>query len=189
MAMRLSSSLASPIEPASATMRPVSVCGKPSGPISPLMLADSGVSIRELAIAETRGQQKVARRDAAGFELDFAEALAGRRDRGRKIPTAVPGLSEPMVTSTPPRGRSTPRLMSWNVQCLPVRASSTVRLPFLRPSSRRSWPSRPVSPMPSIQDNSAAKTSRARRDGTAGVGGRIDRGRGAAGFAIARGRS
>ena len=47
--------------------------------------------------------------------------------------------------------------MSRNVQCLPVRASSTVRFPFLSPSSFRSWPSRPVSPIASIQDRNAGK--------------------------------
>ena len=73
------------------------------------------------------------------------------------------GLDEPTLTSTPPPcSRVALKLMSRNVQCLPVRASSTVRFPFLSPSSFRSWPSRPVSPIPSIQDRNAAKTSRAR---------------------------
>ena len=159
MAMRPLSSLASLIEPASATMRPDKACGTPSGPISPLTRADSGISVfrlpsprraaRKRSLAKTRRASSSTLRKP--FRVGVIEAVS---THGRA------GLSEPTVsTMPPPCGRSTLRLISWKVQCLPVRSSSTVRLPFLSPSSRKSWPSSPVSPMPSIQDNSAARIS------------------------------
>ncbi len=145
-------------------MRPASVCGSPSAPITPLMLADSGKSVTKLplptraasirSLASTRRASSATLRAPLPIGVIEAEIAHGRSR-----------LSEPMVTSTPPCARSTLRLMSLKVQRLPVRASSTVRLPLLSPSSRNSWPSRPVSPISSIQDNSAAKTSRAWRGG------------------------
>ncbi len=72
--------------------------------------------------------------------------------------------------------------MFWKVQRLPVRSSSTVRVPSFRPSSRRSWPSSPVSPMPSIHDSSAAMLSLGGR-GSAARGGDWRDGAAAARFA------
>ena len=65
-----------------------------------------------------------------------------RRVSASSTPSSAQGcsaLSEPTVTTMPPpRGRSTLSVMLWKVRFLPVRRSSTVRLPSFNPSSRRS---------------------------------------------------
>ncbi len=62
------------------------------------------------------------------------------------------GLSDSSRKITPPSaGRVRLALIRSNFHCLPLRLSSTSRLPFFRPSSRRSLPSKPVAPAPSIQ--------------------------------------
>ena len=71
---------------------------------------------------------------------------------------------------TPPcRGRVRLTLMPSNFHCLPLRRSSTVRLPFFRPSSRRSCPSRPDSPTASTLAIRVARFSNSAR--SAGVPG------------------
>ena len=60
--------------------------------------------------------------------------------------------------------------MRLKVQRLPLRWSSTIRLPFLRPSSRRSWPSRPVAPRPSIQPSRPATSCEPARSAPGGGG-------------------
>ena len=68
-------------------------------------------------------------------------------------------FSEPSVTAMPPLlGRITPRSILVNVHCLPLRWSSTVRLPPLRPISARSRPSRPLASRLSIQASMTAKS-------------------------------
>ncbi len=72
--------------------------------------------------------------------------------------------SEPTVKAMPPPfGRVTLRSILVNVHCLPLRASSTVRLPPLRPISVRSRPSSPLASRLSIQASSAAKSGRPAR--------------------------
>ena len=58
----------------------------------------------------------------------------------------------------PPLGRVTLRSISVNVHCLPLRWSSTVRLPSCRPISVRSRPSKPPASRLSIQASSAARS-------------------------------
>ena len=58
----------------------------------------------------------------------------------------------------PSLGRVTLKSMLVNVHCLPLRWSSTVRLPPLRPISVRSRPSRPAASRLSIQASSAARS-------------------------------
>ena len=116
------------------------------------------MSICAISVAEARGQKEIARR-RRGAPRDRSCGSRCRSARSTAVsPHGRSALSEPTVTSTPPpRARSTLRLMSRNVQRLPVRSSLTVRFPFLRPSSRRSWPSRPLSPMASIQRQQAGE--------------------------------
>ena len=75
--------------------------------------------------------------------------------------------------------------MSWKVHCLPVRSSSTVRLPFLRPTSPSSCPSRPLAPSVSIQASSAARSGITPRD----VGDTGGTGTGAARVALTAGKA
>src|SRR3977135_929842 len=68
-------------------------------------------------------------------------------------------LSEPIVAAMPPPlGRVTLRSILVNVHCLPLRWSSTVRLPPLRPISVSSRPSKPPASRLSIQAISAANS-------------------------------
>ena len=74
------------MKPASATIRPASDCGTPSGPISPRRLADSGKIDLQRAVVEPGREQQVAGRDLAGFEGNAAIAVPGRLDRSRHRP-------------------------------------------------------------------------------------------------------
>src|SRR5947209_11136692 len=73
-------------------------------------------------------------------------------DHGRSLP------SEPSATAMPPPfGRVTLRSILVNVHCLPLRWSSTVRLPPCNPISVSSRPSSPLASRRSIQAISAAR--------------------------------
>ena len=139
------------MKPFSTRMRPSTICGMPSGPIV-------GADARRhrhvglvLAVAEPHRQHQILGRQLLRLDVDDAVAvlagvIAARSSHGRSA------ASELTVSATPPAcGRVRLRLMSWKVHCLPLRWSSTVRLPFLRPSSLRSRPSSPVAPSLSIQ--------------------------------------
>ena len=95
--------------------------------------------------------------------------IAARICQGRSTP------SEPSVTAMPPSlGRVTLRSMLVNVHCLPLRSSSTVRLPPLRPISVRSRPSRAPASRLSIQASSAARSGTPpRMVGAAAAGTRV----------------
>ncbi len=168
--MSMRSLAPSATKPDSAAIRPVRLCGTPSGPISPRTLADSGKFVsRLLSSTRAASRRSLAETCRPSISMLWAPSRVGLI--AAVNPQGRPALSEPRVTTTPPpRGRSRLSVMSRNDQRLPVRVSSTVRLPSLSPSSRNSWPSRPDSPMPSIHDNSAAKMSLVCRAGAAGAG-------------------
>ena len=161
--------------PASAITWPCIRCSVPSAEISARMLADSGrstsisPSLRRMASRMSRDETWRASMPTARTPSPSGR-IAALSTQGRS------GLSDARRKITPPcGGRVRLTLMRLKVQCLPLRWSSTVRLPFLRPSSRRSWPSRPVAPSPSIQASRPATScepgaQRARRHGGESAG-------------------
>ena len=107
----------------------------PSGPMSARMRADNGRSGSYCPHQPHRQHH---------FAWRAPSASRCRRCGGRGAPgviaarssQGVSALSELSVSAMPPAfGRVRLRLMSWNVHCLPLRWSSTVRLPLLRPIS------------------------------------------------------
>ena len=155
---RLSGSSASPIKPLSSRIRPSINCGVPSGPIEARTRADTGMLGSILSVANTHRQQQVLRRQPVGLDLHVAIPPSPRM-----VACSIHGrspASELMVSATlPAAGRFRLRLMSWNVPVLTVTlVVDSVRLPFLRPSSLKSRPSRPAAPSPSIQASRAVRS-------------------------------
>ena len=155
--MRVSGSSASLIKPLSSRIRPSINCGVPSGPISARIRADTGMlgsyCPSPMRIASSRSFN-----GSRSVSISRWRFLSVRRIVACSIHGRSPA-SELMVSATlPGRGRFRLRLMSRNVQRLPLRWSSTTRFPFLRPSSLKSRPSRPAAPSPSIQASKAVRS-------------------------------
>ena len=153
---RLPSSLSEMVPEPTSTW-PCTTRGVPSAAISARMLVESGRSAstssslmrsarRMSRIATWRASMPTARTPSASGRMAALSAQARF------------GLSDSRRNITPPcAGRCRLALMRSKVQRLPLRLSSTIRLPFLRPSSPRSWPSRPLAPSASIQASTPAK--------------------------------
>ena len=164
-------SLASMIVPGPNESWPVARCGAPSRASSARRLSDTGRSASnwlastraasiKSRIISLRASMLTARRPSpSGF-------TPARSTHSRSV------FSEPMrSTTSPPSCRVRLRLILSNFDCCPLRWSSTVRLPLLRPISPRSWPSRPSALMLSSQVSSAPRFSRLLRDGAAAAAG------------------
>ncbi len=167
---RLPSSLSEMVPEPTSTW-PCTTRGVPSAAISARMLVDSGRSAstssslmrsarRMSRIATWRASMPTARTPSASGRMAALSAQARF------------GLSDSRRNITPPcAGRCRLALMRSKVQRLPLRLSSTIRLPFLRPSSPRSWPSRPLAPSASIQASTPAKFWKPARSAPGGSAG------------------
>ena len=120
--------------------------------------AETGRSGSNWAFAEPQRQQEVLRGQPAAVSISMIAASRCPATAPRASTTAAPRSPNRGVNATPPRrGRVTLRLMFSNVHCLPLRRSSTVRLPLLRPISRQVRPSSPLAPSRSIQASIAGE--------------------------------
>ena len=140
-------------------MRPSIIRGMPSAPICGADARRHRHVGLELSVADPQRQQQILGRQPLGLDLDHADAaLAARHGRAQQ-PGPLAGFR---AHGQRDAAAARPRQAEIDVVEFPVLAVAlivdSVRLPFLRPSSLRSRPSRPVAPRLSIHASSAAKS-------------------------------